>query len=197
MKRGQVTKNAVVERGAELASRIGLEALTIQRLADDLGLSKSGLFGHFRSKETLQVQVLEHAAERFVEAVVKPSLAAPRGELRVRAMFQNWLAWPDKSGMEGGCFFVAAAVELDDQPGPARDVLVRQQRDWLDTIATVVRTALKEGHFRPSVDPEQVAFEMWGIMLSFHFNARLLGDAKALQRAQTAFEALLAAARRT
>jgi AcrR family transcriptional regulator len=195
VKRGEVTRQAVVERAAELASRIGLESLTIGRLAADLGLSKSGLFGHFQSKEALQVQVLEHAAARFVDAVIRPALAAPRGEPRVRALFEHWCVWPEKSGMEGGCFFVAAVAELDDQPGPPREVLVRHQQDWLDLIGNVFRTAVAERHFRATVDPEQLAVELYGIMLAYHFTARLLRDPKALDRARAAFESLVARSR--
>jgi AcrR family transcriptional regulator len=194
--KGEVTKQMILDRASSLASRIGLGGLSIGGLADELELSKSGLFAHFRSKEALQVQVLEHAAARFVETVIKPALTAPRGERRVRAVFDFWKKWPKASGMEGGCFFVAAAAELDDQPGPARDVLVRQQKDWLEVLANVVRTAVAEGHFKKSVDPEQLAFELFGIMLSYHFNSRLLGEPSAGDRADAAFEALVARAKK-
>ncbi len=178
-----------------LASQVGLEGLTIGRLADELELSKSGLFAHFRSKEALQVQTLERAAQRFVEVVVKPSLAAPRGEPRVRAFFENWLRWPKAVPQSGGCIFVAAAAELDDRPGPARDCLVRLQKDWFDTLAGAARIAIAEGHFRRGIDPDQVAFQMYGIMLVCHHATRLLNDGKAVDRARRAFEEMLAAAR--
>ncbi len=193
--RGEQTRDAILERALSLASQVGLEGLTIGRLAEELDLSKSGLFAHFRSKEALQVQILERAAERFIEVVVKPALAAPRGEPRVRALFENWLRWPQAVPQPGGCIFVAAAAELDDRPGPARDCLVRLQRDWLDTLAGAVRIAIAEGHVRRGVDPDQVAFQMYGIMLVFHQATRLLRDGKAGDRARRAFEALLAAAR--
>lgn len=196
MGKGALTRQAILDRAAALASQLGLEGLTIGRLAQELALSKSGLFAHFQSKEALQVQVLEHAAARFVDAVVRPALAAPRGEPRLRALFERWRAWPAESGMPGGCFFVAAATELDDRPGAARDVLVRQQKDWLDTMATVGRTAVAEGHFRQDVDPEQIAHDLYGIMLVYHLGSRLLADPRADARAARAFEALLAASRR-
>lgn len=196
MRKGELTRASILEHAAGLASQVGLDGLTIGRLADELTLSKSGLFAHFRSKEALQVQVLEHAAARFVEVVVKPALAAPRGEPRLRALFDRWRRWPGEGGMAGGCLFVQASVELDDQPGPARELLVRQQRDWLEVIATVVRTGIAEGHFRKDVDPEQLAFELHGFMLSWHHAARLFADPKAERRAVAAFEALLARARR-
>jgi len=196
MRKGDLTRQSILAHAAGLASRVGLEGLTIGRLADDLDLSKSGLFAHFRSKEALQMKVLEHAAARFTEVVIRPALAAPRGEPRLRALFERWRRWPKESGMPGGCFFVQAAAELDDQPGPARDLLVRQQKDWLDAIATVVRTAIAEGHFRKDVDPEQLAFDLYGVMLAWHHAARLLRDARAETRARAAFDGMVDRARR-
>jgi AcrR family transcriptional regulator len=194
MSKGEETRQAILDRAVGLASRIGLEGLTIGKLAEELDLSKSGLFAHFRSKEALQVQLLEHAAERFVELVISPALTAPRGEKRVRAIFERWRRWPEQNGMDG-CLFVSAAVELDDRPGPARDVLVKQQKDWLDTLANVVRTAIDEGDFRKNLDPRDFAFELFGIMLAYHHSIRLLGDPKAKKRADAAFEALIERAR--
>jgi AcrR family transcriptional regulator len=196
MGKGELTRQTILDRAGSLASRLGLDGLSIGTLAGELGMSKSGLFAHFRSKEALQVQVLERAAQRFVENVVKPALKEPRGEPRVRTLFERWCRWPEQSGMDGGCIFLAAAAELDDRPGPARDVLVAQQRDWLDTIANVVRTGVAEKHFRDDVDPVQVAYELWGIMLTYHYSLRLLRDPKARARAKTAFESLLARAKR-
>jgi AcrR family transcriptional regulator len=195
MRKGELTRHAILEHAAGLASQIGLEALTIGRLADALSLSKSGLFAHFKAKEALQVQVLDFAASRFVDAVVRPALAAPRGEPRLRALFDRWLAWPAASGMPGGCVFTSAAAEYDDRPGPVRDRLVQLQRDWLETLATAARTAIAEGHFRPDIDPEQFAHDLHGVMLAHHHADRLLADGRATARARTAFEALIRAAR--
>ncbi len=196
MSKGEVTRNAILEHASSLATKVGLEGLTIGRLAEDLGLSKSGLFAHFQSKEALQLAVVEYAAERFIDAAVKPSFTAPRGEPRVRALFENWLSWPRRSGLAAGCFFVAASVELDDRPGPVRERLVQLQRDWLDAIAQAVRIAIAEGHFRKDVDPDQFAYETYGIMLITHHCARLLRDPAAEGRARTAFESLLTRAQK-
>jgi AcrR family transcriptional regulator len=193
--KGDATKQVIVERAARLAARIGLEGLTIGSLAEELRLSKSGLFAHFKSKEGLQIEVLRFAADAFVEAVIRPSLAAPRGEPRLRALVENWMSWPKRGSDDAGCFFVSAAAELDDRPGPVRDLLVQQQKDWLETIATVVRTGVIEGHFRRDADPEQVAFELQGAMLGYHHAARLLGDPNAARRAKNAVEAVIAGAR--
>ena len=191
-----MTRNAIVEHATSLASRVGLGGLTIGTLADDLDLSKSGLFGHFHSKEALQIQVLEHAAATFVQIVVRPALAHPRGVPRVRALFERWLEWTRSGPLPGGCLFVAAATEVDDRPGPVRDRLQQLQRDWLGVIATSFQKGIDEGHFRRDADPEQFAQDLYGVALAYHHAQRLLQDPKAEARARHAFEALLAAAQR-
>ena len=195
MGKGEATRQVILDRAARLASEVGLEGLTIGSLAEALKLSKSGLFAHFRSKEALQVQVLEYVAARFVDRVVKPALRAPRGEPRLRALFENLLTWPKITDFPGGCPIIAAASELDARPGPARDLLVAQQKDWLETIAQVVRTAMVEGQFRADVDPEQLAYELYGIEFAYHHSLRLLEDPHAERRARTAFEALVGRAK--
>jgi AcrR family transcriptional regulator len=194
--KGLLTRQAVLERAVALASRVGLGGLTIGTLAEELELSKSGLFGHFRSKEALQIQVLEHAAATFVESVVRPALAQPRG-MRLRGLFERWLDWSRSSPMPGGCLFVAAATELDDQPGPVRDRLQQLQRDWLGVIATSFRKGIEEGHFRADADADQFAHDVYGAMLAYHHAHRLLRDPKAEARARHAFEALVSAAQRS
>jgi AcrR family transcriptional regulator len=197
MSKGELTRHAILEHAVGLASRVGLEGLTIGTLADDLDLSKSGLFGHFRSKEALQIQVLDHAATTFVEIVVRPALRAPRGLPRVRALFERWLEWTRSGPMPGGCLFVAAATELDDRPGPVRARLQQLQRDWLAVIATSFAKGVAEGHFRRDADPDQFAQDLYGVALAYHHAHRLLQDPKAEARARHAFEALLVSARRT
>lgn len=192
MSKGAETREAILDTASRLARTVGLGGITIGTLATTTELSKSGLYAHFRSKESLQIQVLEHTRTRFVAEVLAPSLSTPRGEPRVRALFENWLAW---DGKEGGCLFVAASSELDDQPGPVRDHLVRYQQDWLDALAEVFRTGISEGHFGGDVDPEQFAFEEDGVMLSHHMSSRLLADEKSATRARRAFESLLDRAR--
>jgi AcrR family transcriptional regulator len=193
-RKGDLTRQTILEKASALASQVGLAGVTIGRLAEDLGLSKSGLFAHFRSKEALQEQVLEFAAQRFIEAVALPAISAPRGEPRVRSLFESWLHWARTGTARAGCVFVAASTEFDDQPGPVRDTLVRLQKDWLEFIAQAFRRAQAEGHFRAG-DAEQFAQDVHGTMLAYHHAARLLGDPRAEQRARAAFEALLGAAR--
>jgi AcrR family transcriptional regulator len=195
MGKGDATRAAILDRGVKLATRIGLEGLTIGRLAKDLGLSKSGLFAHFRSKETLQIQVLDAAAERFIDEVVRPAVREPRGEPRVAALFERWLAWTKSNSGRGGCLFVAAAAELDDRPGAVRDRLVALQKGWLEMVGIIFSTGVAAGDFRKDLDPDEFAQDLYAIMLGFHHAARLLRDPRAEARAHAAFERLLSSAR--
>lgn len=193
MRKGELTRRAILDEAIHVASRDGLRGLTIGQLAAHTDMSKSGLFAHFRSKESLQLQVLEHGRERFIDSVVRPALAAPRGLTRVRTLFEQWLTWAGDE-LNGGCLFVATAVELDDRPGPVRDALVRSERDWLEAIATVAATAVAEGEFRDDLDTAQFAFELHGVMLTHHHSSRLLRDERTPERTRRAFESLISAA---
>jgi AcrR family transcriptional regulator len=195
MRKGEATRAAILERGVQVATQTGLDGLTIGRLATELGLSKSGLFAHFRSKEALQIQVLDASAERFVQEVVRPALREPRGERRLRAIFERWLAWTQTNSGPGGCLFVAAAAELDDRPGAVRERLVALQKGWLEILATVYRTGVEERQFRRDVEPDQFAHDLYSVMLGFHHAARLLRDPRAGTRANAAFERLIASVR--
>jgi AcrR family transcriptional regulator len=190
--KGDDTRQAILGRAFELASVIGVSGLTIGRLAEEMGLSKSGLFAHFGSKEALDVAVVEEASRQFVQEVMVPALREPRGEPRVRALFDRWLVWGQRPG---GCFFVGASAELDDRVGPSRDALARADKDWLDELAKAARIAVREGHFSATLDPDQFAFELNGIMLSFHQFHRFLREPEALARTRRAFDRLVAWAR--
>ncbi len=194
MTKGEDTHATVLSAALSLATEEGLSGLTIGRLAEKVGMSKSGLFAHFASKENLQIEILKSAADRFVAQVVAPALKARRGEPRVVALFERWLAWKDI--LPGGCIFAVASVDLDDKPGPARDVLVATQKDWIDTVATAARIAVTEGHFRKDLDVEQFAHEVYCLGYGELQVARLLRDPKANQRARAALERLLRDARR-
>ena len=195
MRKGEETRQAILDEAIQVASQDGLRGLTIGQLAAHIEMSKSGLFAHFKSKESLQLEVLEHARQRFIDSVMRPALAAPRGRTRLDTLFDHWLTWTNDE-LNGGCIFVAAASELDDRPGPVRDALVRSERDWLDSIATIAGTAISEGEFRSDVDVEQFAYELHGIMLSHHHASRLLRDERAPERARRAYESLVEAASR-
>jgi AcrR family transcriptional regulator len=191
MGKGEETKRAIVDQALELASTVGLDKLTIGALAGATGMSKSGLFAHFRSKEQLQLQVLVQARRRFIEIVMDPALKKPRGEARLRSIFERTLKeWEQE--LPGGCIFHAVSAELDDQPGSARDYLVRTQRDLADTLKRAAEIAIEEGQFRKDLDLDQFVFELGSITAAHHHFGRLLGDPDAEQRARTMFEALLA-----
>jgi len=189
--KGERTRTTILDHATGLASQVGLTGLTIGVLADDLRLSKSGLFAHFQSKESLQIEVLNHAARRFSDSVVRPALHEPRGVPRMRALLERWLAWERDVALPGGCVFVAATAELDDRPGPVRDRLVELQREWINVLATSFRKGIEAGAFRAGADPEQFAQDMYGIMLALHFHRRLMRDAGAEARARRAFDTLL------
>jgi len=155
-------------------------------------MSKSGLFAHFGSREDLQLAVLEHAAQRYGERVLMPALKIERGLPRLRAMFESWLDWAISSGLPGGCIMIAAAAEYDDRPGPIRDAVIANQHRGNAVTQKAVRLAVEEGHLRSDTDPEQIAFELLGIVLAAHNHRRLLGDKEARKRALIAFEQLIA-----
>lgn len=190
MAKGDETRRLILRRGVETAYRIGLGGLTIGSLAVVTGLSKSGLYAHFRSKQALQLAVLDEARTDFGDRVVRPALAAPRGIPRLRALYQHWSTW-GRAGRPGCCLFVKAANEFDQQEGPVRDELVQAHRDLLDSIAQIARTAISEGHFAADTDPDQVAIDLYGIMLAFYHGCHLLADPDADRRAGVAFERLL------
>jgi len=195
MGKGEETRERILGHALAMTSTVGLEGLSIGALAKETGMSKSGLFAHFESKEELQLQILRNACERFVETVISPALLQPRGEPRLRALFLNWIAWEKRR--TGGCPFVAVSYELDDRPGVLRDALVALQRDWIETIATAARIAIEEGHFLADLDVEQLAHEIYGCFLGFHTYFRLLRDPRATERAQVNFDRLLDSARKS
>ena len=190
--KGEQTRAAILDAALKVASKLGLEGLTIGTLADETGMSKSGLFAHFGSREGLQLAVLDHAAQRYGEQVFAPALKIDRGLPRLRALFERWLDWAQASGLPGGCIMISAANEYDDRPGPIRDSVIAYQRRGSAISERAVRLAIEEGHLRTDTDPEQIAFEMLGIVLASHNHRRLLGDGEARKRALIAFHQLIA-----
>ena len=193
--KGAETRSQVLGAALALATQVGLEGVTIGKLAEHVGMSKSGLFAHFASKENLQVAILDEAVARFVSLVVAPALKKPRGEPRVRALLENWLAWSKADFLPGGCIFVQAGVELDDRPGPARDRFLEAQKDWIATLAGAARIAVEEKHFAKTLDPDQMAHEIFSLAYGYHFLRRISDAAKAEKRTRTAFERLIQNAR--
>jgi len=191
MAKGLQTRERILDTAFRLAARDGLEGLSLAGLASELGMSKSGLFAHFLSKEELQLEMLRVASERFTEKVMRPSFQQPRGLPRLRALFENWRRWATDPSLPGGCVFVAAAAELDDRSGPVRAYVVSQQELLLKAIAHAARLSIEVGHFRRDLDVEQFAFDVLGTYLAFHHSHRLLRDPKAEKRARRAYTRLL------
>jgi AcrR family transcriptional regulator len=193
MRKGKVTKLTILEKATEMASKKGLEGLSIGQLASALEMSKSGLFAHFGSKEELQIQVLQSAANQFSEKVSRPALKLPRGAARLQALFEFWLEWglSEEQSARGGCLFVASAIELDDQPGPVRDALVQTQEEWIGVLERTFVLGQESGLFKAELDPATVIQEIYGLLLSTHFYVRLLGQRQALERVRKLFSELI------
>jgi AcrR family transcriptional regulator len=189
--KGERTRAAILDAALRIVSKAGLDGLTIGTLADATGMSKSGLFAHFGSREELLLAVLAHGQAEFTEVVFQPAMAKPRGLPRLKAMFINWLDWTESAELPGGCPMIGGATEFDDKPGPVRDMLAGGQRTWIDTLKRTVRQAVEESQLPAGTDPEQIAFEMFGIALVVHHHRRLLGYPKARARALAALEQLL------
>lgn len=190
MGKGDETRHTILAQALDLASEVGLEGLTLGVLAGRTGMSKSGLYAHFESKEALQCQVLDTAAERFVDVVLAPALKQPRGLPRLETLFELWLDW-ETDALSGGCPFIAAATELDDRPGPVRDRLTAHLHDVLGAVARAARIGVEEGHFRADLDVEQFAYELWGALVAYQHFGRLLGRSDAGERARRAFATLV------
>lgn len=184
--KGERTRQSILERAVDLASLEGLEGLTIGRLADDLGMSKSGLFAHFGSKEDLQIATLEAAAQRYVGEIFTPALRVPRGYPRLMAICEAWLSYVRRGVFPGGCFFAAASFEFDGRPGAVRDTVRRMMNDWMGALEKAIRMAQDEGHFDRSVDPAQLSFELNSLFFGANFAYYLRDDTLAIERARKA-----------
>ena len=181
----------IVDAGVDLLSRRGLSGVTIGVLADEAGLSKSGMFAHFRSKEAVEVALLDHMAELANRTVVSPALEAPPGLTRLVLLVANWLGWPSRAGLGGGCPVAAALFELDDLDGKVRDHVLAMEQRWRGLLIETCRGAVARGELAANLDVEQFVWELCGIYLSHHASARFLKDPRSDQRALTAFAALL------
>jgi len=183
--RGLKTRRAILRKAVNLASLEGLEGLTIGRLASTLGISKSGLFAHFGSKEDLQCAIVDEAREVFIEKVVRPAHRF-RGLGRLRILCENWLSYGKKRVFPGGCFFSAASLEFDDRPGRVRDQIVELMKQWLENLEQAARDAKAAGEIRREVDVRQLAFEIQALAMGANWSSRLFRDPGAFRSAGTA-----------
>jgi AcrR family transcriptional regulator len=190
LQKGQQTKAAIVDAALGLATQIGLEGLSIGALAEVTGMSKSGVFAHFGSREELQISVIHEYHNRFEEEVFYPAVQEPRGLPRLRALFRNWM---NRTSVEidSGCLYISGAVEFDDRTGPVRDALVDSVKSWLAALQRAIVQAKEEGHLRADGDEQQLAFEIHGLILALHYEARLLHNPGSIERAMSAFDNLL------
>jgi len=189
MKKGEDTRNSILSAGLEMASQYGLEDVTIGGLAKEMNMSKSGIFGHFQSKENLQILILNYAVEQFTQTVVLPTLKVKGGIPRIRAMVKRWIIWGN--GLGGGCIFVSTSNEFSERPGLVRDALVASQKTWLNSLSRLAESAIKSGDFRPDIDPQQFAFELYSLLLGFHHYYRLLRDQDIQDKQENALEKLI------
>jgi AcrR family transcriptional regulator len=189
-RKGESTRAAIVEAALALARRQGLEGLTIGVLADQLRMSKSGVFAHFGSREELQLAVMKEYAARFVDEVLRPAVLRPRGLPRLRALLENWLALLARE-IAQGCLMIAGASEYDDRPGPLRDAMVGIVTGWKSELLRAIDQAKAEGDLRRNVDSEQLVFEIYGLMLVLHQDARLLHSPDSVKRARAGLARLL------
>ena len=188
--KGQQTKAAIVDAALGLASQIGLEGLSIGALAEITSMSKSGVFAHFGSREELQISVVREYHERFEREVFYPAMQAPRGIPRLQAMFDNWMVQTSNE-IDSGCIYISGAVEFDDRSGPVRDALASSVTSWQSAVRRAVEQAQEEGHLQNGVDPLQVAFEIHGLILALHYEARFLKVPGAAERARQGFVRIL------
>jgi AcrR family transcriptional regulator len=195
MSKGERTRATILTEAVAVSSTDGLAGLTIGSLAERLGMSKSGLFAHFGSKEQLQQAALEYAADLFIATVLQPAMAAPRGLPRLEAVFENWMRWGRESPLPGGCPVQAACYEFDDKPGPVRDHVVGTELRLHDFLARTVRLCIEAGHFRGDVDADQLAFEIRGLVVNFALTRRLMGQPGAETWARAGFRRLVETAR--
>ncbi|HVG25795.1 MAG TPA: TetR/AcrR family transcriptional regulator [Thermoanaerobaculia bacterium] len=193
--KGSRTRQSILERAVDLASVEGLEGLTIGRLAQELEMSKSGLFAHFGSKEELQLATVEAAAERYIREIFTPALQQPRGFPRLMAICESWLSYIRRGVFPGGCFFAAASFEFDSRPGPVQERVRAMMDDWIHALERAIGMARDEGHLRKDVDPSQLAFELNALFFGANFAFYLRHDEQALSRAQRAVESRLDALR--
>ena len=189
--KGQQTRATILDAALGLASQMGLEGLSIGALAEVTRMSKSGVFAHFGSREELQISVVREYHAKFKEEVFVPAMRQPRGLPRLKALFDLWVRRVSVE-IDSGCLYISGAVEFDDRPGPVRDALVAMVLSWQDALERAIAMAVDEGHLRADTEAEQMLFEVHGLILALHHDARFLCKPGAVDRARAAFARVLA-----
>ena len=186
LQKGQQTKAAIIDAALGQATHIGLEGLSIGAIAELTGMSKSGVFAHFGSREELQIAVIREYHTRFEDEVFFPAVREQRGLPRLRALFERWVRRVSVE-VDSGCIYISGAVEFDDRPGPVRDALADMVRTWHTGLVRSITMAREEGHLRADTDARQMLFELHGLALALHHDARFLRTPGAVQRAEQGF----------
>jgi AcrR family transcriptional regulator len=186
------TRERILDQGLALMSQAGLDGVTLGVLANQVGMSKSGLFAHFHSKEEVQISLLEHTAKAATVHVLAPSMSAPEGLPRLKTLVTKWFGWAQRAGLPGGCPVAAGMFEFDDVEGPVKEELLKMEAEWRGLLTKLVVEAISLGHLRRGLDADQFVWELSGIYLSHHTAQRFLKSADADRRARLAFESLLA-----
>jgi AcrR family transcriptional regulator len=192
--RGDRTRHAILARAAQIASVEGLEGLSLGGLASELGMSKSGLFAHFGSKEELQLKTLRAARRIFYEAAIRPALDVPEGIERLAALVEADIDYLSGDAFDGGCLFISSAAEYDSRPGPIRDLVQETMTSWLDLLAGQAAIARDNGELKPETDPRGLVWELHAFGLALNWDRQLNQAGDARERAQTASRARLHAA---
>jgi AcrR family transcriptional regulator len=190
MARGNETKTLILATALQMASTLSLEAVTIGALAKRTQMSKSGLFAHFNSKENLQIEILKYAEAEFVEDVLIPAIKTKAGIPRIKKLVERWINWG--SNLSGGCIFVTSSTEYADRPGKVRDYLLKQQKEWIYSLIRFAESAIKAGDFRRDIDQEQFAYDIYSLLLGFHYYHQLLRDKKTKIHQEKSLQDLLA-----
>jgi len=189
--KGQQTKAHILDAALHLASQAGLEGLSIGALAAATGMSKSGVFAHFGSREELQISVVREYHQRFEQEVFFPAMQAPRGLPRLRALFDLWMKRTSVE-LDSGCIYISGAVEFDDRTGPVRDALADSVNTWHAAMRRTIIQCREQGDLHADTDEAQLLFEVHGLILALHYEARFLRAQGAMQRARQGFENILA-----
>jgi AcrR family transcriptional regulator len=189
--KGELTRATIVDMALSIAAQEGLEGITIGAIADRLGMSKSGVFSHFGSREDLQIATLREYHRRFEATVFAPALRRERGLPRLEAMIENWIELVRAVEIPNGCIYVSSAVEFDDRPGPVRDALVEMVSVWQRALRRAIAQSIDAGHLRADTDAAQLVYEIYGIMLALHHDARLMRARGVVARARRAFERVI------
>ena len=188
---GERSRHAILHAAAQLATIRGLDGLSIGDLADHLGMSKSGLYAHFGSKEELQLATIETAAEVFREDVIEPAMKARAGLTRLLALSNRFLSHLERRVFPGGCFFAAVSAELDTRPGQARDRILKIQEQWAGLLGQCVAEGQAAGEIDPRAEIEQIVFEIEALLLAANFLFVMTGDGKVLGRGREGVKRLL------